>query len=74
MRPSCRQGVCFSPSLELGLTDIEMGGEEEEGQEGEGEEPIYDDPWDLKPNFLSGLEIEYEVCIFRLTHKTTVVP
>ena len=50
-----------------------MGGEEEEeGQEGEGEEPIYDDPWDLKPNFLSGLEIEYEVCAYCLAHRKSI--
>ena len=55
MQPSCRQGVCLSPSVELGLTDIEMGDEDE---------PIYDEPWDVAHStFLSAFEIEYEVSL-----------
>ena len=58
MQPSCRQGVCLSPSVELGLTDIEMGG----GGGGDDDEPVYDDPWDMvRSPFLSGLETEYDV-------------
>ena len=52
IQPSCRQGVCFSPSLDLGLTDLEMGNDD----------PIYDEPWDMvRPPLFPAFDIEYEV-------------
>ena len=54
IQPSCRQGVCFSPSLDLGLTDLEMGHDD----------PIYDEPWDMvRPPLFPAFDIEYEVNI-----------